>query len=492
MIPEISLGQFLPVVVTLSTALLVMIVDIIIRGDSGRWVNSISVIGVLLALYFAVEGLEVDTGFGFGGLLTADSFGRFFYILFAVGTLITLLFTHGFMLREKLEPGEYSILLLLCTSGMMIMVSSSDLIMLFLGIELMSIPAYILAGYLRTDEKSLESAIKYFLLGAFSTGVLLYGVALLYGATGTTGYGGIARALADGGSGVFGGSLPYIGMALVIAGMGFKVASVPFHMWMPDVYEGAPTPITGYMSVGVKAAAFAAFFRLLSVALPALTEIWTPVLWAMAVATMIGGNLGALAQLDVKRMLAYSSIAHAGYLLVGLVAGGIDGGKAVTFYLLAYTFMNLGAFGVILLLEKAGESGGRLADFSRLGYRKPVLAATMSVFLFSLAGIPPLAGFWGKFYIFMAAIKGGFIWLAILGVLNSAVAVYYYLRVVVVMYMQPAEAAAPGLPAAEGVKIGWTASLALLVAVIMIVHIGLFPGGYLLRATQVVGTLFGG
>lgn len=490
MIPEISLGQFLPVVVTLATALFVMFVDIIVRGESGRWVNSISVIGILLALYFAVEGLDVVSGFGFGGLLAVDSFGRFFYILFAVGALMTLLFTYGFMQREKLPPGEYAILLLFCTAGMMVMVSSSDLIMLFIGIELMSIPAYVLAGYLRNDEKSLESALKYFLLGAFSTGVLLYGIAMLYGATGTTDYDGIALALSGGGSGLFGGLLPYAGMALVIAGMGFKVASVPFHMWLPDVYEGAPTPITGYMSVGVKAAAFAAFFRLLSVALPALQEIWTPVLWGMAVATMIGGNLGALAQTDVKRMLAYSSIAHAGYLLVGLVAGGLDGGRAVTFYLLAYTFMNLGAFGVILLLEKAGESGGRLADFSRLGFRKPVLAATMSVFLFSLAGIPPLAGFWGKFYIFMAAIKGGFIWLAVIGVLNSAVAVYYYLRVVVVMYMQPAEGAAPEQASVSGVEIGWAASLALLVSVIMIIHIGLFPGGYLLRATEVVRTLF--
>ena len=498
--PEINIEPFIPVLITIVTALIVVVLDISFNRNSERWTNSAAVTGLLLALYFSFSGLESLPESGFGKMVIGDSFGRFFQMLFAIGALLTLLLSYEFIKRERLEWGEYTALVLFSTAGMMVMVSANDLIVLFLGIELMSIPAYVLAGFLGKDGRSLESAIKYFLLGAFASGFLLYGIAMLYGATGTTSLEDIGSALIHGEEGA--NLLPYMGIALLLTGLGFKIASFPFHMWTPDVYEGAPTPVTGYLSVGVKAAAFASIFRILAVALSGYQEVWTGILWGMAVATMIAGNLSALVQTDVKRMLAYSSIAHAGYLLVGLTAGGVDGGKAITFYLLAYTFMNLGAFGIVMLLEKQDGKNGRRADFSRLGFKRPALAAAMSIFMFSLAGIPPLAGFWSKWYIFTAAIGKGYLWLVVIGVLNSAVAVYYYIRIVVIMYMQPAgtgeeletrtvegETSGTVVP---GFPVGWSAALALLLSVGMVLHMGLFPDGYVTRALVAVKIMFQG
>lgn len=306
---------------------------------------------------------------------------------------------------------------------------------IFLGLEVMSVALYVLAGFNRANLKSNEAGLKYFLLGAFSTGFLLYGMALTYGATGSTKIAVIAAQAAQ-------MSLPSAnimlvgGMLLILVGFAFKIAAAPFHMWTPDVYEGAPTPITAFMSAGPKAAGFAAALRILVVAFPTLVADWSQLLWILAVLTMTVGNITALRQDNIKRMLAFSSIAHAGYALVGLVAANGTGTAGILFYMLSYTFMNIGAFAILILIGKKGESNGNVQDFAGLGFKHPMLAVAMTIFLFSLSGMPPTAGFIGKFYLFSGAVQEGYIWLAVIGVLNSAASVYYYLRVMVFMYMK--------------------------------------------------------
>ena len=315
------------------------------------------------------------------------------------------------------------------------MAAGTDLMTLFLGLEVMSVSLYVLAGFNRNNLKSNEAGLKYFLLGAFSTGFLLYGMALIYGATGTTRIGQIASQVAQMASPTSNMML-LAGMLLLLIGFAFKIAVVPFHMWAPDVYEGAPTPLTAFMSTGPKAAAFAAALRVLLVAFPSLLVDWSQLLWVLAVLTMTVGNITALRQDNIKRILAYSSIAHAGYVLVGFAAGNETGTAGILFYMLSYAFMNIGAFAIIILVGKKGEPNGNVMDFAGFGFKHPLLAVAMTVFLFSLAGMPPTAGFIGKFYLFSGAIQEGYIWLAIIGVLNSAASVYYYLRIMVYMYMK--------------------------------------------------------
>jgi NADH-quinone oxidoreductase subunit N len=310
--------------------------------------------------------------------------------------------------------------------------------MLFLGLEVMSIAVYVLAGLFREDPRSNEASLKYLILGAFSSAFLLFGMAFLYGAAGGTLYLDQLPGALMGHT--FMRPLTLLAMALLLVGFGFKVASAPFHMWTPDVYEGAPTSVTAFMAVGVKAAAFAAFARVFFLAFLAMKLDWTMLLWVLAVATMTVGNVTAIVQTNIKRMLAYSSIAHAGYLLVALVAANQLGAVSLLYYLLAYTLMNLGAFGVVILVGRKKDSYLSIYDYSGLGFQHPALAASMALFMFALAGIPPTAGFVGKFYIFSAAVQAGYIWLAIIGVMNSLVSVFYYLRITVLMYMRPAEA----------------------------------------------------
>jgi len=333
----------------------------------------------------------------------------------------------------------------------------------------MSIAVYVLAGLFREDPRSNEAALKYLVLGAFASGFLLFGMAMLYGAAGGTLYlTDLAGKLTS--FAALTKPLTLLGLALIIVGFGFKVASVPFHMWTPDVYEGAPTNVTAFMAVGVKAAAFAAFARVMFTVFPAFTVQWNMVLWALAVGTMTLGNVVAIAQTNIKRMLAYSSIAHAGYLLVALVAANQLGAVSLLYYLLAYTIMNIGAFGVVILVGRKKDSYLNIYDYSGLGFQHPALAATMAIFMFALAGIPPTAGFVGKFYIFSAAVQAGYIWLAIIGVMNSLVSVYYYLRITVLMYMRPAEA--------ELGPISFTYGLTVAVALTAFatLAIGIFPG----------------
>jgi NADH-quinone oxidoreductase subunit N len=371
---------------------------------------------------------------------------------------------------------------LFSTLGMMLMASGGDLVVIFLGLETLSLALYTLCGFRRAELRSNESALKYLLLGAFASGFFLYGIALIYGATGTTVLRRVAAFLADGKSH---GPLLVIGGGLLLVGFGFKVASVPFHMWTPDVYEGAPTSVTAFMIAGTKAAAFAAFLRVFLLALPTLHMQWSAAIWVLAVLTMTLGNLVALVQNNVKRMLAYSSIAHAGYVLVAVVAGGSSGASSVLFYLVAYALMNLGAFAAIIALQGHGQELLFLGDYAGLGFRRPALAACMALFMFSLAGIPPTAGFMGKLYIFSAALEAHYPVLAVIGVLNSVVSVYFYLRLIVIMYMT--EPATERLPVPRSAP----AVLAVGMSALGTLQIGLFPARLLDLARQSIAALGG-
>jgi NADH-quinone oxidoreductase subunit N len=387
----------------------------------------------------------------FHGMLIIDNFSIFFQWLFLIIVGVSAVLSMRFNERESINRGEYYALLLFACCGMTLMAASGDLIITFLGIEILSIATYVLAGFKRNDNRSNESSLKYFLLGSFATAILLYGIALVYGGTGSTNYLAIRDAayahLSAGGEvivvpgGIQGTTL--IGLGLLLVGFGFKVALVPFHSWVPDVYEGAPSPVTAFMAVGPKAAGFAALIRLLVQAFPYLAQEWSSILWLLAILTMTLGNVVAVRQTNVKRMLAYSAIAHAGYILVGIVPNSAMGFSAVLFYIVIYTVMNLVAFGIILSLSGKGDTRVQLNDYAGLGRKAPFAAAALSLALISLAGIPLTGGFIGKFYLFSAAVQKGFIWLTVIAVLNSVVSVFYYFRLLIYMYMREPEGEAP-------------------------------------------------
>jgi NADH-quinone oxidoreductase subunit N len=444
------------------------------RGTKGA-IPYLSLAGTLGALLFCFS-LWGRSEYAFHRMVVLDNYSLFFKIVFLITTVLTILMSIRFLQEEGFELGEYYILVLFAAVGMMFMASATDLIIVFLGLETFSLSLYVLAGFFRTQPKSNESSLKYFLLGAFSTGCLLYGIALVYGATGTTNLKSIYEFVRQ--NQLLTDPLLLTGMGLLIVGFGFKVASVPFHMWTPDVYEGAPTSVTAFMSVGAKAAGFAAFLRVFLYALSSLQTEWVWILWVLAVLTMTLGNVVAIAQRNIKRMLAYSSIAHAGYILVAMVAASERGTASVLYYILAYTFMNLGAFGVVILYGRKGEENINIGDYSGMATKYPLLAAAMAIFMFSLAGIPPTAGFVGKFYIFSAAIKAGYINLAIIGVLNSALSVYYYLRVTVMMYMRNPEKELAKLEISPAMVI------ALIIAVFGTLQMGITPSQYLNLARQ--------
>ncbi len=401
-----------------------------------------------------------------------DRFANFAIAVVALGSALSCLLSYYYLRELKIDHGEYYALVLLATSGMILLVSAVDLIAVFLGIELLSIPIYVLAGFDRRKLRSNEAALKYFLVGSFASAILLYGMALLYGATGTTDFGALRHAFDPPGNApsVLEQPLAALGLALVVVGFTFKISSVPFHMWTPDVYEGAPTSVTAFMSVTVKAAAFAGLMRIVVFAFDGGGPLLRDVLWWLAAGTMIVGNVMAVIQENVKRLLAYSSVAHAGYLLMGLVAGTQAGWAAMLFYLLAYLFTNLGAFGVIIALTHRGQDADRIEDFTGLARTRPALAALMTLFMVSLAGIPGTAGFMGKLQIFLAAVREGYVGLTIIAVLTSLVSVYYYLRLPVVMYMREPGAELPRLRlhSAEGIVLA--------VCAIAVVALGLFPG----------------
>lgn len=424
----------------------------------------------LLAALGATELIVQGNGRGasVGGSYVADDFALFLHlVILGIGVLVVLL-SPSYLRATRADRGEYYALLLFSIVGMLGLVSCRELVSLFVALEIMSVSLYAMAGLHRERQESQEAALKYFITGAFSSGFFLYGVALLYGVSGSTSLGPIAQQLFEATDSKL--ALGLLGTALLLVGFGFKVASVPFHMWAPDVYEGAPTTVTGFMAAGVKAAAFGAFLRVLLTALPGLASHWQPALAALAILTMIVGNLGALAQLNLKRMLAYSSVAHAGYILTALVASPGLGVQAILFYLVAYAAVNLGAFGILSSLARDNREPLSLGDVAGLGVRRPAVAAALTVFLISLTGVPVSAGFVGKFYLFRAAVDAGYVSLALVGVVMSVVSAYYYLRVVVFMYMREAEDA----PTWAAVSL-WSGA-GLVVAVAAVLGLGVYPG----------------
>jgi NADH-quinone oxidoreductase subunit N len=453
-----------PEVVVLTFALVILMLDLLVRRK--EILGYVTLAGALLAVYFVVRPLCAD-GQYFSAMITVDRFVAFFDVLFLAALVVTVFISMHYLDTQRWVHGEYYALLLLATLGMMLLAKAADLVMVFLGIETLSLAVYILAGYLRQEKKSNEAALKYVLLGAFSTAFLLYGIALIYGSTGSTNLLAIAQVIAQ--ENILADPLLLLAMALIMVGFAFKVSLVPFHMWTPDVYEGAPTPITAFMAVGVKAAALAAFLHVFLLAFPDLHPHWGKLLWGVAVLTMTVGNLIAISQTNIKRMLAYSSIAHAGYILIGMIAGGETGVSSVLYYLVVYMFMNMGAFAVVTAYGSQGDENLEIKDYAGMGWRQPWLAFAMLVFLFSLAGIPPMAGFMGKLYIFSAAIKSGYVWLTIIGVINSVISAFYYLRVIETMYLKPAERTVIPMTARPALIV------ALIVTVFFTLQIGLFP-----------------
>jgi len=426
----------------------------------------IGVAGLALAFianFFLVGRSET----AFMGMLRVDMMTVILNFLFLVTAAFSLLMTISYSQLEDVEFIEFTPLILFSTVGMMLMGAAESLMTIFLGLETMSIALYVMAGFRRHNRQSLEAALKYFLLGAFATGFLLYGIALVYGAAGSSNLTRIAAYFSQKALNVPVWAL--VGVGLLIVGFGFKVALVPFHMWTPDVYQGAPMPVTGYMAVGAKAAGFAAILRVFPMSVFSISIEWTHVLWFLAVLTMTVGNILALVQDNIKRMLAYSSIAHAGYILVAVVANNENTVSSVLFYLIAYLLMNLGAFAVATLVAGENERRVRLEYYDGLAQKQPLLAFAMAVFMFSLAGFPPTVGFMGKFYIFSAALQSGYVWLVIIGVLNSFLSVYYYINVIVAMYMRKPvdeKSLATVLPGA---------GMVLLFTIIGILFFGIFP-----------------
>jgi NADH-quinone oxidoreductase subunit N len=434
----------------------------------------------VLALVGAIGGTAAafvagaTPGEGFYGLIQSDVFSFFFRLLVGLVAVLVVLAADSYLERESLPFAEFYALLLFATAGMGVLASARELLTAFIGLELSSISSYILAGFRRDSTKSSEASLKYFLLGSFATAFFLYGIALIYGATGTTNLSRMDDA--DPGS-----SLLKLGLSLILIGIGFKVAAAPFQIWTPDVYEGAPTPVTALFSAGPKAAAFALLLRIFS-SVPAATHFWFWAFWVLAALTMFAGNLGALLQTNVKRLLAYSSIAHAGYILVAFaavtfMANDLNGGAtpayaAVLFYLLSYALVKIGAFTIVSEIGGWGEKNLTLDDYAGLAQRQPVAAAALSLYLLSLLGLPVTAGFFGKFYIFKAAVNSHLIWLAVLMAINSIIGAYYYLRVIVVMYMREGSAEAMAAPA---VRFPVAVNVVLAVTAIGTVYFGLFP-----------------
>ena len=433
----------------------------------------------ILAAALAVVLLQWGHGGpAFFGMVIVDPLGGAGRILFLVSSAAVALISVSYLEREKLRHGEYFPLLLMATVGMSLMAVSADLIMTFLGLEILSISGYVLAGYRRGDPRSNESAIKYFLLGAFSTAFMLYGIALLYGATGSTQYSRIAEAATRG------EPEPVtflLGLGLLLVGFGFKAALAPLHVWTPDVYQGAPVPITAHLAVGSKAAVLIALLRLLHQVFPASADQWQSLLWIASAATLIIGNLAALTQTDVKRLLAYSSIAHAGYILLGVVANNPRGAQGVVFYLAAYALMTLGAFAVVQVFARRDEEYTRIEDYRGIGYRHPLLSVSLTIFLLSLIGIPPTAGFYGKLFLFSAAVEENLYALVILAVLASAVGLYYYLQIVVLMFMK--EASAPP----ESVPVPLAARIVILLMAAGTLYLGVYPAQVLWFAGEAAG-----
>jgi len=461
-----QLAPIYPEFLVIGVALAILVLDLFTDRKYKAVLGWFGLAGVICSAVLTVQLMEGGLqGAFFGNTFLLDPFANYFKLVFYVSCGLGILVSLKYLEIEDINRGEYYALMLFATSGMMLMASAGDLISLYLGLELMALSVYVLAGFMRRDSRSNEAGIKYLLLGAFSSGIMLYGMSLLYGLAGTTNLNGILSFLkgAD-----LGNPVLFLAMVMLMVSFGFKVAAAPFHMWVPDVYEGAPTSVTAFMSAGPKVAGFAVLLRVFLHALGPIHADTSMLFSLLAVLTMAVGNIMAISQTNIKRMLAYSSIAHAGYALVGLAAGGPDGAASVMLYVLIYAVMNMGAFGVVIMLRKAGVRGEEITDFAGLGKTNKTTAFLMLIFLFSLTGIPPMAGFMGKFYIFKSAVQAGLVWLAVAGVLFSAVSAYFYLRVIMQMYMYE--------PKQEFALVQSPAlALALAVSVTAVIVIGIYP-----------------
>jgi NADH-quinone oxidoreductase subunit N len=459
-----------PLTIVVVTALAVLVFDSLTKQKEliTWWLS----IGGLVLTFLAAVTTVGETGHAYSGMLTTGGFANYFAMVFVASGLASLLLSQSYIRKEHCEHGEYYTLLLFGVTGMILMAAAADLIIFFLGLEIMSISFYVLAGFARKRATSNEAALKYFLLGAFATGFLLYGIALVYGSAGSTDIPTIVHAAPQ----LVQAPLFMIGLAMILIGLAFKTAAVPFHMWVPDVYEGSPTTVSAFMSTGGKSAAFAVMLLIFAPAVMQSANSLREVMAVIAALSMIVGNVIAISQISIKRMLAYSSIAHAGYILVGIVAANQTGSTGVLFYLMAYTMMNVGAFGVLSILESQDGQNLTFDDYAGLSAKRPLLAGLMAVFMFSLAGVPPFAGFFGKYYVFVGAIEGGYTWLAILGVLMSVISAYFYLRLVVVMYFKDQVSVIEEPMPPAGV-------LALVLSAIVLLGLGIFPSA-LLNITQ--------
>lgn len=466
MTPDLNLITISPAIAITLTGFLLILATLIVPKMSRVFGLTLAIAGLTVAAWLTFRLWNVNS-IAFGGLVVADNFALTFTFIFLIGAGLSLLASFNEHEAGYLLYPEFFAVTMFATLGMLLMAASTHLLIIFLGLETLSISLYVLVAIKRREPASLEAAFKYFLLGAFASAFLLYGIALLYGVSGSFDLQEIATVVHD--PLKRGNPLVILGGIFLMIGLGFKVAMFPFHMWAPDVYQGAPTPVAAFMSTCSKAAGFAAMLRVLFSVSNGAASDWVTVLWVVAVLSMFIGNLSAIAQKNVKRMLAFSSIAHAGYILIGVVSWSAMGSASVIFYLLSYTFMNVGAFSVISYLSTDEREFVDLKDFRGLAYRKPMIAFVMAVFMFSLAGLPPTAGFVGKFYLFAAAVKAGHIPLVVIGVINSMIALYYYLGVVVAMFMrepETAETAPRNLPVALA---------SLLIAVAATFALGLFP-----------------
>jgi NADH-quinone oxidoreductase subunit N len=454
-----DLTPMMPELFMTALALIVILVDLLIKKK--EVIALISIVGV------ALVGLSLfgPPGVTFGTMFVSDGYSTFFKLIFFLNVILTILISIKYISVEGVNYGEYYSLILFSTIGMMIMASAGDLIVLYLGLELMALSTYVLAGFIRHDIKSNEAALKYFLLGAFSSAFLLYGISIVYGLTGTTDLKAIASFISE--RGLTDNFSLLLSVIFLTVAFGFKIAAAPFHMWAPDVYEGAPTSITAFMSVGPKAAGFAVLGRVFMIAFVSVKVDWAAILIPLSILTMAVGNIVALSQTNIKRMLAYSSIAHAGYALLGIIVANNEGLASVMNYLMIYAFMNIGAFAVIIMLRSEGFKGDSIYDYEGLAKTHPLAAVLMLIFMFSLTGIPPTAGFIGKLYIFMSAINAGYTWLVVIAVIFSAISAYFYLRIVMYMYMkEPKETVSLTTSFSNGVALGITTIAVLLIGVL--------------------------
>lgn len=454
-----DLTPMMPELLMTALALIVILIDLLIKKK--EVIALISIAGVAVVALSLVG----SSGMTFGGMYISDGYSTFFKLIFFINVILSILISIKYIAVERINYGEYYSLILFSTIGMMIMASAGDLIVLYLGLELMALSTYVLAGFIRHDIKSNEAALKYFLLGAFSSAFLLYGISIIYGLTGTTDLKAIASFINE--RGLTDNFSLLLSVIFLTVAFGFKIAAAPFHMWAPDVYEGAPTSITAFMSVGPKAAGFAVLGRVFMVAFASVTVDWVAILIPISILTMAVGNIVALSQTNIKRMLAYSSIAHAGYALLGIITANNEGLASMMNYLMIYAFMNIGAFAVIIMLRSEGFKGDSIYDYEGLAKTHPLAAVLMLIFMFSLTGIPPTAGFIGKLYIFMAAINAGYTWLVVIAVIFSAISAYFYLRIIMYMYMrEPKTTVSLTTSFSNGIALGITTVAVLCIGVL--------------------------